>query len=392
MEWSEDQYEAIKSVRNWYDRGEQSCFHLFGFAGTGKSTIAKELVKEVRGPILFAAFTGKAALVMTRKGTPASTIHQLIYKLVQPDLDRRNFLIRELKQCASENKSKLELELKELEKPIFRLNEGSPVTSAVLVVIDECSMVGEDMGRDLISFGVPILVLGDPMQLPPIQGQGFFTDVPADAMLTEVHRQAKDNPIIHLATEVRELRQLELGTYGSSRVELSRKLKKRDLIEHDIVLVGKNVTRRTINKIIRQMKAFSGTYPVVGDILVCLKNQYSERLFNGLLCEVLECKEMALYLHLKIKTEDGEEVTVRASKLPFEEYEGRPPSIMDSIRNRGLSQFDYGYCLTVHKSQGSQWDSVLVIDDGMRAKDPEMKARWLYTACTRAAERVTIGV
>ena len=57
-------------------------------------------------------------------------------------------------------------------------------------------MVDEDLGRDLLSFGKPVLVLGDPAQLPPVKGGGFFTEAEPDVMLTEVHRQAADNPII----------------------------------------------------------------------------------------------------------------------------------------------------------------------------------------------------
>ena len=71
-------------------------------------------------------------------------------------------------------------------------------------MIDECSMVDAELGRDLMSFDVPVLVLGDPAQLPPIQGGGFFTEAEPDAMLTEVHRQAQDDPIVRLSMEVRE--------------------------------------------------------------------------------------------------------------------------------------------------------------------------------------------
>ena len=74
--------------------------------------------------------------------------------------------------------------------PSFELWDDAPASKAELIVIDECSMVDAELGRDLMSFGVPLLVLGDPAQLPPIQGGGFFTEAEPDAMLTEVHRQA----------------------------------------------------------------------------------------------------------------------------------------------------------------------------------------------------------
>ena len=62
------------------------------------------------------------------------------------------------------------------EAPSFELWDDAPASKAKLIVIDECSMVDAELGRDLMSFGVPLLVLGDPAQLPPIQGGGFFTD------------------------------------------------------------------------------------------------------------------------------------------------------------------------------------------------------------------------
>ncbi len=69
------------------------------------------------------------------------------------------------------------------------------MSKAALVVIDECSMVDADLGNDLLSFGVPVLVLGDPAQLPPLRGGGFFTEAEPDVMLTEVHRQAEGDPM-----------------------------------------------------------------------------------------------------------------------------------------------------------------------------------------------------
>jgi exodeoxyribonuclease-5 len=156
---------ALTAASNWLKsaRGRTSIFRLFGYAGTGKTTLAKQIAEGVDGKVLFAAFTGKAACVMRSKGChSASTIHSLIYK-------------------ARESGE---------ETPNFELWNDAPASKAKLIIIDECSMVDAELARDLMSFGVPLLVLGDPAQLPPIQGGGFFTDAEPDAMLTEVHRQA----------------------------------------------------------------------------------------------------------------------------------------------------------------------------------------------------------
>src|SRR5262249_58550997 len=102
----------------------------------------------------------------------------------------------------------------EQEQPSFELWADAPAAKAKLIVIDECSMVDADLGRDLLSFGVPLLVLGDPAQLPPVSGGGFFTDAAPDVMLSEVHRQAQDDPIVRLSMQVRAGEGVEPGQYA----------------------------------------------------------------------------------------------------------------------------------------------------------------------------------
>ena len=146
---------ALTAVATWLKaaRGRESIFRLFGYAGTGKTTLAKHLAEGIDGKVLFAAFTGKAACVMRSKGcNGATTIHSLIYK-------------------ARDNGE---------ETPSFDLWHEAPASKAKLIVVDECSMVDAELAHDLMSFRVPLLVLGDPAQLPPIQGGGFFTDAAPD--------------------------------------------------------------------------------------------------------------------------------------------------------------------------------------------------------------------
>jgi len=198
-------------------RGRSSIFRLFGYAGTGKTTLVKHLAEGVDGKVLFAAFTGKAACVMRSKGCySASTIHSLIYK-------------------ARESGE---------EMPSFELWNDAPASKAKLIIIDECSMVDAELARVLMSFGVPLLVLGDPAQLPPIQGGGFFTDAEPDAMLTEVHRQARDNPIIRLSMDIRAGNPLAEGQYGDTQVVRRAELDPKRVLGADQVLVGRNVTRK----------------------------------------------------------------------------------------------------------------------------------------------------
>src|SRR5438552_10768140 len=210
---------ALVAAANWLKdaRGRAAIFRLFGYAGTGKTTLARHLAAAVDGKVLFAAFTGKAACVMRSKGCHgAATIHSLIYK-------------------ARESGE---------ETPSFELWDDAPASKAKLIVVDECSMVDGELARDLMSFGVPLLVLGDPAQLPPIQGGGFFTDAKPDAMLTEVHRQARDNPIVRLSMDIRAGNPLMLGSYGETQVVRRGDLDPKRVIGADQVLVGRNATRR----------------------------------------------------------------------------------------------------------------------------------------------------
>src|ERR1700682_6816669 len=250
---------ALKAVADWMKakpgkNGTPPVFRLFGYAGTGKTTLARHIADGVDGEVKFAAFTGKAALVMRNKGADtASTIHSLIYRARESGV----------------------------EQPSFELWDDAPASKAKLIVIDECSMVDAELGRDLMSFGVPGLVLGDPAQLPPIQGGGFFADAEPDAMLTEVHRQAQNDPIVRLSMEIRSGHRLVPGAYGASQVVRRDALDPQRVLDADQVLVGRDVTRRAYNARMRERRGFTGTLPMLGDQLVCLRNNRRKGLFNG---------------------------------------------------------------------------------------------------------------
>src|SRR5258705_7130719 len=250
---------ALKAVAGWLKakpgkNGTPPVFRLFGYAGTGKTTLARQVAEGVDGEVKFAAFTGKAALVMRNKGGDnASPIRPLIYRARESGV----------------------------EQPSFELWDDAPASKAKLIVIDECSMVDGELGRDLMSFECPLLVLGDPAQLPPIQGGGYFTDCEPDAMLTEVHRQAQNDPIVRMSMDVREGRELDIGRYGESEVVSRTELDPDRVIRADQVLVGRINTRRSYNMRVRQKQNIEDPLPVAGDKLVCLRNNRKKGLFNG---------------------------------------------------------------------------------------------------------------
>ena len=360
-EWTREQANAIDRVGRWLKDGEPQVFRMFGYAGVGKTTLARHVAEGADGETAFAAFTGKAAMVMRAHGCAgATTIHALIYR-------------------ASEGADGA---------PTFTLNGDGPASRAKLIVIDECSMVDADLARDLLSFGKPILVLGDPFQLPPVKGGGYFTEHDPDVMLTQIHRQAEDNPIIRLSEIVRSGGDLKDGTYGESRVIRRAAVDAAQVLAADQVLVGTNKTRRLYNKRIRELTGFTEPLPVAGDRLVCLRNDRTKGLINGGLWRVEALGGVVKdFVRMTVRSEDegaGKSVKVAVLKAFFEGTEGE----LSYPLRRSSDEFDYGYALTVHKAQGSQWDDVLLFDESFAFR--EHRARWLYTGLTRAAKRLTI--
>lgn len=413
MNWSPEQSKALDAVAAWYDTGPEGpqVFRLDGYAGTGKTTLAKHFAQAIEN-VIFATFTGKAAHVLASKGCHgARTIHSLIYQPRErgstryDDLTTRlAALIEKLRKEmpstpidkidawieANENVRELrrliKVEEKMGHKPLFQLKETSDLTKAGLLVVDEVSMVGPEMAHDLMSFGVKMLVMGDPAQLPPIEGEGFFHKGKPDILLTEIHRQAQDNPIIRLATMVRNGQALQVGDYGESRI-LHRSQATKDMyLSHDQIIVGRNATRRGCNSEYRRLSGRGESpFPVTGDKLVCLRNNSKLGLLNGSLWSTKTGAEAAanrLSLHIEPLDGVGSQMTLCAHKQYFL---GETPPFYEV---REAECFDFGNALTCHKSQGSQFDSVLILDESAAFK--QYQDQWLYTAITRAAKRFTM--
>lgn len=361
--WSHQQNEAMSLAAAWIRIKHKPVFRLFGYAGTGKTTLAMYLASLVDGRVAFAAYTGKAASVMKAKGCwNAKTIHRMIYEtFVDPLTGKATSTLR----------------------PFAHMEKYS------LIIIDECSMVDEEVGRDLLSFGKPVLVLGDPAQLPPVKGGGFFTNQQPDYLLTDVHRQAAESPIIRLATDIREGRwNRELINTPGLIVCTKDTLQQGDVTGADIVIVGRNETRMKYNQRLRQLAKITHELPRKGEQLICLRNDKEKSIYNGEIYTVEKARAGKVGIKLELLGSEGGlyEVDVRkeffrndveAQKIPFKQL-------------RGTQQFTFGYAITCHKSQGSQWDNVCVFDES-RALGGEPR-RWLYTAVTRAAEHLTLVI
>jgi exodeoxyribonuclease-5 len=404
MAWTGEQEGALKAVDRWFRGPDRyTPFYLAGYAGTGKTTLAKHFASQVPGTVRFAAFTGKAASVLRDKGCPgATTLHSLIYN---PVGNSNTKAIKELKAEIAEELTKkreinipklerLRKELKDIEsksRAMFELKDkydAPHMKEASLIILDECSMIDEIIAKDILTFNTPVLVLGDPGQLPPVKGKGAWTNSKPDYMLTEIHRQAQDSNIIKLAHEVRKGIFPTMREYEDCIIRPKADFDWDLALEADQVLTGMNSTRHKLNKRLRKLKGYEKLYPLAGDKLICLRNDHEEGLLNGVSCKAIsDAEKVGATLGLKIEYEN-EESHYFCDPGPFEEtYYGKRLSFpnLDAVEH-----FAYGYAITGHKSQGSQWPTVLICDDRMRSNDISMRKKWLYTVITRAEKKLIL--
>jgi len=340
---SDTQARAIAAIKEWFQQRsrDQQVFRLFGYAGVGKSTVLKFALEELglephkssreggacAPGVVTATFTGKAALVLRRKGTPARTIHSLIYSVIEAteeEIAEANKKIAEAEENArhlsgfDRTAAEAAIEamrqtLRDMKKPRFALNPQSDAAEAKLIVLDEVSMVGEEMARDLMSFGKPILVLGDPGQLPPIKGEGAFTKDAPDVMLTEIHRQAGESAIIRLATMARQGQPIGFGQYDT----YVWKMPKTDVTPEQClrggqVICGMNATRLQLNNAMRRAAGFSGSWLPTGasEKIICLKNQNDLGLINGMFLTLDDIvDEGSLFFSAMVTDEDGNRIS-----------------------------------------------------------------------------------
>jgi exodeoxyribonuclease-5 len=407
VKFSPNQAKALDTIAAWLaDPHSKQTFYLAGVAGSGKSTLVEHIVQGLTGKILYGAPTGKAALVMRNKGCPtAATIHSLIYTVAgdPPSKEQIEKLQEEIKRLYAANEpgarvtaDRLVEQLKQAEAarqrkgPRFSLNLSSELKYAKLGIIDEGSMIDARMGADLESFGTKLLVIADPAQLPPVYGAGYFTSREPDAFLDEIHRQALDSPILQLADLARKGKSLPRGKIGEG-VEVLRygdpSLEQRAL-SSEIILVGRNRTRHACNAKIRRILGRAGEpAPVPEDRVICLRNSHELGLLNGSTWTVARCTPNLDKMTAKIEvlsTEGKDQVECSTWLHPFMAREDE----LNDLPRRDHQEFAWSWAITVHKSQGSAWNDVLVFDESRQfGRDAH---RHLYTSITRAVRTLTV--
>ncbi len=333
-----------------------------GYAGTGKTMSARTVVKRLedagrKGLIM--APTGKAANVLRRKGlVGASTIHRSIYK-------------------------------KEEGSNEWHLIEPHELDHIHYFLIDESSMISTELKDDIEYFGKPIIYMGDPAQLEPAGSDAKIMHKP-NIVLKQIHRTAEHSEIIKFATALRTSvihpfayrRDTVLPEDSALTFRDNNQIRLSEWMAFDQIIVGRNKTKDAINNALKLNK--QGPLPIQGDKVICLKNDYQNDMFNGE-TYIVNSDEI-------IPDEDTNEPTIElvdddgfVSRVPFW-LEFFVDSTLDQWKKpRGVVHLDYAYAITCHKSQGSEWGNVAVIDESF-GTPPN---RWRYTAATRAQNKLT---
>ena len=363
FELSDEQDEALSLILDWIEEKDNAEFRLGGYAGTGKTTLIKEIMKALRDKYAVgaAAFTGKAVAVLRKKGVhPSSTLHSLLY---HAEYDYRT------------------------KRMVWTPRTFLPYD---IVIVDEASMVSNGLYDDLRRYKVKLLFVGDPAQLEPV-GDNPNLMRQCDYVLKTIHRQAEKSPILRYARAIREgRRNLPHGKWGNDKVghlSVVDSMFGIDLNDYDIVICGKNITRHAVNAKRRVQLGRAGN-PVVGESVICLANNKMHGVFNGMTMKITKVFEASFAVqpmfHADLVDDAGEEYY----NVPIlREFFGkdRKNDSLDARKRTVSIPFDYGYCLTAHKAQGSEWDRVLVIDEPLMGDH----SRWQYTAITRAAKELT---
>lgn len=378
MELTQKQEEGLKSAVARYRENEKYTV-IAGYAGTGKTTLVKFIIAALNIPpedVCYIAYTGKAVSVLKENGCKnAMTAHKLLYKSY---LNKDGSFINIPREILEKN---------------YRV-----------IVVDEISMLPNQMWELLMRHDAYVIALGDPGQLPPIGADNHLLDHP-HVFLDEIMRQAKESEIIHLTMKIRNGEPLTYYKGKEVRVIPKSEICSGLYQWADQIIAGKNITKNVVNMQMRELLGFSGSL-MDGDKIICLKNNwdlvsnYEEPLVNGLIGVAKNPKVLLdPYVKKKISVDfypnflDDTEI-FKDLKIDKQLLDTGKPSIdktnfkkFPKKVSKELQQFDYAYCITCHKSQGSQYDKVLVLEEYLKTSDHK---KWLYTAATRAKKKLII--
>lgn len=413
VQLTSDQENAKNQIEEWFFNTNDQIFVLSGYAGTGKTFLIDYVVKRVLQlkigtEAVFVSPTGKAAANLARNGTLAGTVHGLIYVRDEEafDVDENGEIIPK--------------------KELSFIKRNAIDERIRLIVVDEASMINETVLCDLLSFGVKCLFSGDGAQLPPVNGTCPLMENPHYTM-TEIVRQAKENPIIRLASLAREGKRIPFGNYGDTACVIPKSAfkgadRKRIFLQANQILCGRNATRVALNEEVRAYKGIpqEALLPVDGEKLICTLNDWEKPLdkeenfylVNGIIGVANAVEEAfddlatmqfqadfmdesvkvpfdtAIFTRGEYRHLYGERAVTLSNGSVVHEGNFALLHKMKCVSDEPICRFEFAYAVTCHKAQGSEFDFVVVFDESWAFG--EERNRWLYTAITRAKEKLLI--
>lgn len=380
-----EQQSLVKDCYNWFFNENNLVFEYTGGPGTGKSFVLNFIINYLginREQIAPMAYTGAAAVNMRTKGLlNAGTIHSWIYhtSVTQKYDQSGNIIIDDYFNRPKETLDFVpKIQLKNIK----------------LIIIDEAYMVPYEMKKDIEKFGIKILACGDWNQLPPINSKPAYLTSTNVRVLTKTMRQSENSYIGRLAYSSLYGYPISNGYYGDVLVINEDELTDQMILSSDIVLCSKNTTREYYNNKIRKLYGFDGKIPQYGERIICRSNNKFEvvdniNLANGLIGSVVNFPDVSGFdgktFRLLFKPDLlNNAFDIRASYkyfiAPYQQKE-----ILKNDRYLEGEKFEFGYSITTHLSQGSEFNNVIVIDEPMMG---DLKNRLSYVAITRAKQRL----
>lgn len=392
IELTNEQIFATYEGEHWYRSGSKQVFEISGAAGTGKTTLVCYLIERLGIPmkkVLFIAYMGKAVSQLARHGLPAKTLHSAIYNYKRiPALDENGEII------FKEN-GKIKM------VGVFELKDY--ISKHIkLIVLDEGSTVETKLAKDLLSFGIPVIVLGDLNQLPPPFGNPYFLKKP-DIILTQILRQKEGDPIIWLSQRVLNNEPLKPGVYGNSAVINKSDLSDFHLKQADIVLTGTNKLRYEINEYYREViKGYQHLeYPHIGEKVICRRNNWDRTIDDGIYLTngttgIISYFERRSYNGKSVKIDfkpdftrsELRNLTIDYNRLMTQNIEELQPEEHTNYFDYTMDVFEYAYAITTHSSQGSQYPNVVFLAERFLGDEDHKKL--MYTGITRAMNSIII--
>ncbi len=415
MDLSPDQLRVHDAVLDWLRNPREKLLTLGGAAGSGKSTLLGELSKHFPTPTAYVTPTGRAASVLARKLVESGT---RVTKLQRPPDGKklsakwRHLFDASLPEgggpplCTTYHRLLLRPIVDSQTEELLGWQDRDDMDRRYkLIVVDEASMVSDSMFLKIRARGVPILAVGDHWQLPPVRDFGTLMKNPT-LRLEQVHRQAEGSPIVALSRFVYEGGRIRDFKGWNADCVLRQKNEEevvvREMLTENrlsvVAIAWTNKTRVKFNRLARDIQGYSGV-PVIGEPLVSLHN-YGP-ICNG--SRGLLAKESFLderrdwILHANVEFPE-DSMAGEWHELNGHQF-NRPHKFekVDELRSLGIPAetiggggrlFDFSYCMTCHRAQGSQFDHDIVLYE--RDRFDEESRRWNYTSISRAAKKLTI--